>query len=782
MLLALLVSLPTQLATPPGGAAYSGRQGQLQVAAPRIEATATIDGDLDEPAWAAAARLTDFSLYSPVDGAPADEATEVLVWYSPAAIHFGIRAQAPPQTVRATLASRDKIEADDSIQIFLSTYNDGRQAFVFEVNPLGVQADGTLVEGTRTTGALFGTLQTGRGETDLSADYVFDSKGRLVGEGYTVEVRIPFKTLRYQSAPSQDWGLSVIRVVQSRGHEHSWTPARRDSNSFLAQSGTLVGLNGLRPGLVLDLNPVVTAKMDGAPARDDHWSYDADRPEFGGNVRWGVTPNLTLNGTVNPDFSQVEADAGQFTFDPRQALFFPEKRPFFLDGIEQFTTPNRLIYTRRIVAPLFAAKLTGKVSETGLAFLSALDDPGTSRSGDDRPFFNVLRVQHDLGGQSKLGVVYTDKVDGGYSNRVAGADARLAFGEIYTVELQAALSRTHEAAATTTGPLWEATFDRNGRRFGLRYDLVGIDEDFRADAGFIARPAIARANLDHRLTWFGGKGSVFERFTTDVVLNGVWRYRDFVSGGGALERKLHLNNNADLRGGWKAGASVLIEEFRYDEDLYADYGLVRTTPAGAEILPFVGTPAIDNLDWVLSLDTPKFQTFSASLFYLWGRDENFFEWSPADIVYATVEVDWRPTEQIRASAGYQLQQFKRRSDGSTVGLRQIPRLKVEYQLSRSIFFRVVGEYDTSRQDDLRDDTRTELPIAIRDALGVYRPALGFEKSRLRVDWLFSYQPNPGTVVFAGYGSTHQDAEDLRYGGLRRTSDGFFLKVSYLFRL
>ncbi len=499
-------------------------------------------------------------------------------------------------------------------------------------------------------------------------------------------------------------------------------------------------------------------------------------------MRWGVTPNLTLNGTVNPDFSQVEADAGQFTFDPRSAVFFPEKRPFFLDGIEQFTTPNRLIYTRRIVAPIFAAKLTGKVSETGIAFLSSLDKVATSATGENRPFFNLLRVQHDLGGQSKLGVVYTDKIEGGYSNRVAGLDARIAFADLYTVELQAAASRTRALERTATGPLWEATFDRNGRRFGLRYDLIGIDEDFRADAGFVARPAIARANLDHRLSWFGKKGSIFERFNTDVVLNGVWRYRDFVSGGQALERKLHLNNSADLRGGWKAGASVLIEEFRYDEDLYADYALLKTTPAGAEILPFVGTPAIENLDWVLSLDTPQFRTFSGSLFFLWGRDENFFEWSPADIVYATLSLDWRPTEQFRASAGYQLQQFKRRSDGTTVGRRQIPRLKIEYQLTRSISFRVVGEYDTSLQDDLRDDTRTELPIVIKDSAGVYRRALGFETSRLQVDWLFSYQPNPGTVVFAGYGSTHEEPERARFGGLRRAADGFFVKISYLFRL
>jgi hypothetical protein len=350
------------------------------------------------------------------------------------------------------------------------------------------------------------------------------------------------------------------------------------------------------------------------------------------------------------------------------------------------------------------------------------------------------------------------------------------------VELQASLSRTREAGSTATGPLWMGVFDRNGRRFGLRYEALGISEDFRADAGFIARPAIARVNLDHRLTWFGKTGSILERFTSDVVLNGVWRYRDFVSGDQALERKVHFNNNADLRGGWKAGASVLVEEFRYDEDLYADYALLDTTLAGTQILPFVGTPALHNLDWVLTLNTPQFRTFSGSFFYLWGKDENFFEWSPADIVYATVNLDWRPTEQVRASAAYQLQQFKRRSDGTTVGRRQIPRLKIEYQLSRSIFFRVVGEYDTRLQDDLRDDTRTELPIVVKDAAGEYQRALGFEKSRLRVDWLFSYQPNPGTVVFAGYGSTHEDPMDRRFGGLHRTGDGFFVKISYLFRL
>ena len=313
---------------------------QLAVAIPRLEAAVAVDGVLDEEAWQKAARLTDFSQYSPVDGRPADDPTEVLVWYSPRAIYFGVKAHAAPGSVHATLANRDKIDADDSIQIFLGTFNDGRRALVFGVNPLGIQSDGALVEGSGNRGgALFGALESGREVTDLTPDYVFASKGRLTGDGYEIEIEIPFKTLRFPPDRVQRWGVNILRRVQSSGHDDTWTPANRASTSFLAQSGTLEGLTDLQRGVVLDLTPVVTAKADGAGSGAG-WSYDARRPEFGGNVRWGMTPNLTVTGTANPDFSQVEADAGQVVFDPRAALFFPEKRPFFLEGSDSPRSPG----------------------------------------------------------------------------------------------------------------------------------------------------------------------------------------------------------------------------------------------------------------------------------------------------------------------------------------------------------------------------------------------------------------------------------------------------------
>src|SRR5438552_2392699 len=268
---------------------FSGRERQLNVTVPRQDdPQIVIDGVLDEEAWAHAAKLTDFSQYSPVDGRPADDATEVLVWYSSAAIYFGVKASAPAGSVHATLANRDRIDADDSIQIFLNTFNDSRRALVFGVNPLGIQADGALVEGTGNRGgALFSALESGREITDLTPDYVFTSKGRLTAAGYEIEIEIPFKTLRFPPGRVQRWGVNVVRRVQSRGHEDTWTPATLSSASFLAQSGTLEGLSDLRRGLVLDLNPVVTAKAEGA-ASGPAWRYDTHRPEFGGNLRWGL--------------------------------------------------------------------------------------------------------------------------------------------------------------------------------------------------------------------------------------------------------------------------------------------------------------------------------------------------------------------------------------------------------------------------------------------------------------------------------------------------------------
>ena len=419
-------------------------------------------------------------------------------------------------------------------------------------------------------------------------------------------------------------------------------------------------------------------------------------------------------------------------------MFLQEKRPFFLDGIEQFTTPNNLIYSRRIVQPSAAVKLTGKVLSTDIALLSAMDDREVSFTGEDHPFFNILRLQRDLGSSSRAGVVYTDRIEGSDYNRVAGADARIVFGEIYALQFQLAGSTTRTAGVTTSAPLWQARFNRNGRTIGVRASILASDEDFRARSGFFPRPGLVHLNFDPGVTVYGKEGSLVESFTFDVNLNGRWRYQQFIHGEGILDEQLHFNANATLRGGWQLTGSLLVESFGYPYEIYTGYRveLPRTDGSGADTVGFVGRPRIPNLDYVFSFQSPEFEHISANAFILWGNDENFYEWSPGRILIGNAGLTWRPTDQIRLESTYAIQQVRRRSDGSLVDVQHIPRLKLEYQLSRPIFIRLVGEYATDQQDDLRDDTRTEAPLLIYDDFaGDFVRATGFTRSSFRGDVL-----------------------------------------------
>ena len=775
------------------GPSYSGRERKLDVPLPRIEADVTIDGSLTEPAWAQAAVLHDFSQFQPVDGRPATDSTRVLVWYSATAIHFGIQAFEAHGLVNANLLDRDKIFSDDNVQLLIGTFNDGRQAMVFGVNPLGIQADGTLNEGTGGRGGgAFGGGQQAREQADLSANFVFESKGRVTERGYEVEIRIPFKSMRYQSKDVQDWGINVIRQVQHLGHEDTWAPASRAAASFLGQSGRLRGLTDLRRGLVVDVIPEVVARSIGAETETGQWDYTRNGPQVGGNVRWGITNNLTLNGTVNPDFAQVEADVAAIQYDPRAAVSFPERRPFFLEGLENFSTPSNLVYTRRVVKPDAAAKLTGKIAGTNFAFLSAVDDRTTSldyasadtRPNAHRPIYNVLRATRDLGGSSRLGFVYTDKVDGSYYNRVVGLDGRFVFNKIYTIRAQVAGSATHRFGTTTKAPIWSTSFDRQGRNVWLTYSITASDPDFRAASGFLSRTGIVNAGFNHRYTIYGKKDGLVQSMQFAVNPSFTWQYNRFTHGKSWQDGKLHFNENTTFKGGWRAGASLLVERFGYDDNLYRNYRLLRPNGAGFDTIPFTGVGRLDNVDWVVSVGTPQFKRFAADLFMIWGQDENFYEWSSANILTMTANVSWRPVDKLRVDGQYQHIEYNRKTDGSTVGIRKVPRLRVEYQIARPMFFRMVGQYDAEQQDALYDDSRTGYAIVRPlpyDGLRVAQD-LGFSRNDLRVDWLFSYQPTPGTVLFAGYGSSYEGPEHLRFKEMDRTDDGFFVKLSYLFRM
>lgn len=765
---------------PDSGPAYSGRERQLAVLVPRVDTSVTIDGVLDEPVWARATRLVGFSQFQPVDSRPAEEPTEVLVWYSSTAIYFGVRARdAHGDVVRATRADRDNIGADDHVQVLLDTYNDRRRAFLFGVNPFGVQQDGIRSEAFG--GGAGGFSAGGRtfsgnildGNVDLNPDFVFESRGRLVPGGYDVEIRIPFKSLRYQGGDEQTWGINVLRRVQHTGYQDSWTPAVRANASFLAQSGTLEGLHDLKRGLVLEATPFATTRVDGRPATPGSGFAYADTTQIGLNLRYGVTQNLSLDATWRPDFSQVEADVGQVTLNERFALFYPEKRPFFLDGLELFDTPNQLIYTRRIVSPDLGVKLAGKLGATNVGLLVAADDTKQSTSGS-HPLFAVTRLRRDLGRNSALGMVGTAREDGDDHSRLLGADVRLIHSRLYFVELQAVQSWTRVDTASTSGSLLQAMWDRTGRSWGFNYRLTAVAPDFHAAAGFVNRTGVVDLSAFNRLTAYGRRGARLETVTAFIGLRRTFRYEDFGSED-PIEGSENVNLRGTLRGGWSIFGGLGRDFYSFEPARYAGYEV------GTDLFPwqpFTVPGTLSNLFGVnATVTTPTFRRSTGSASASYGEVAIFPEAEEGRARRLGGSLDWRPTTEVRVGVQYTRAELNRARDGSRFSTEDIERLKVEYQATRAIFVRFIGQYISRRRSALEDAEGR--PIRIDGQLAGSSVA-----NDLRVDWLFSYRPSPGTLIYLGYGAslTEPDAFSFSRRDLRRTSDGFFGKVSYFFRL
>ncbi|MHB0949479.1 MAG: carbohydrate binding family 9 domain-containing protein [Gemmatimonadaceae bacterium] len=772
LLLQVAVAQPAVPSRPP---VYNGRAGEVTVPAVRLDTSATIDGVLDEAAWSRAALLTGFSLYAPVDQRPAPDSTEVRVWYSADALYIGVRAFEPHGEVRATLADRDKVSSDDNVEIHLDTFDDRKRAFVLIVNPLGVQADGTKNE----AGGFIPGANVGPGQTDLSADFSWQSRGRLVPGGYEVELRIPFSSLRYPRKATQPWGFQVVRKVQHSGYEQTWTPARKASASFIAQAGRLAGLTAMRHGQVIELNPELTSTTLGTPCcgtSGDRWDYGS-RAQLGGNVRWALGSNFVLNGTVRPDFSQVEADATQVAADQRFALFYPERRPFFVEGSDQFNVPNTLVYTRRILQPQVAAKVTGTIGRSEVALLTAVDDRSTTRDGS-RPLVNVVRLSRSVGAQSTLGMLYSGRTSGARLNHVGGADARLVFGRLYFAQFQAVGSVTRANGAARTAPMWEAVVDRTGRQFGFHYNLTGIGNGFETDNGFVPRTGYVQPNMANRLTVYGKPGGVFERYNVFSTVTGIWRYGDFFRGRSMLENRMSVNNQFTFRGGWNVNVNPALSSYAFDPAAYArtwSPGLSGGPPAA--FVPPGRTSAVVS---GFSVSTPQFRRGSASVGANIGNDVDFLEASRVRRRDYNATLVLRPSDRLRAEARYVSTTFTRRRDGGEVLAARIPRLKVEYQIARPVFVRVVSQYESTRRAALLDWRTGEVLLVGGDA-ATATPSVARSANALRTDWLFSYRPSPGAVFFAGYGNTLAEPEALAFRDLRRVNDAFFVKMSYVFR-
>lgn len=510
---------------------------------PKFEKAPTIDGKLDDEIWKSAIVLKDFYQVQPGDNIAPSKPTEVMLGYDSKFLYVAFHCYDEPDKVRANIPKRDNIFDDDYVGILFDTFNDGRKAYEFDFNPLGVQADGVWTDG--------------QGE-DFNPDVVMESKGVVTSDGWTVEVAIPFKSLRYVAGKDKLWGVHFWRRIKRFNNElDMWMPLSRDISSWLAQEGHLAGLDGISTERTLELIPSLTLSETGkrknalTPAQVNQGLLDGGRfvnepikfdPGLTG--KYTITPNVTLDFAINPDFAQVESDQLVVTANQRFPIFFAEKRPFFLEGIDIFNTQIAAVHTRSIVDPDVAVKLTGKINRNTFGLLVASDNGPGNLSEEDRAFIKgdpafllginnptaaqidgirqdqaqlarildknsmdgILRLKRDIGKKdSFIGLLATYRRFVDVYNELGGFDSRLRINKQTTLSVQALVTHTRHLFfypdeggrfdRAQNGFIYAYDYNKDGRHFGYDISGVGRTQYYSADLGFNRRPNSNNHNI-----------------------------------------------------------------------------------------------------------------------------------------------------------------------------------------------------------------------------------------------------------------------------------------------
>ncbi|MDX1503094.1 MAG: DUF5916 domain-containing protein, partial [Thermoanaerobaculia bacterium] len=494
-------ALAQQDAEPTPEAVSDAEPRALDLRVRRAAGPIEIDGVLDDPAWREAAEAPVRWEYLPGDATPAPVETEALVTFDREHLYVAFRAHDPePQKIRANLMDRDSIGTfvqDDHVVFLVDTFNDERRAYQFRVNPLGVQADAFNSDVDQTE--------------DWSFDLIWQSAGRIGADGYVVEIAVPIKQLRFPRVDGEmTWRMTFERSWP-RSVRHRISESRRDRNRScgICQFSTVTGFQELESGRNLEVDPTLTVTR--TDRRADFPRGDlvdgGEELEPGITARWGLTPSLSLTATVNPDFSQVEADVAQLAVNERFALFFPEKRPFFLEGADVFNTPFNLVFTRTVASPDWGVKLTGKQGKSTIGIFATRDAvnnlliPGNQGSRfafvDDEVDTAVLRYRRDVGERSSVGFIYAGREGDGYHNRVAGIDGFFRLTQKDQLELHLVGTRTLYPLAVAQR-FGQPTGSFDGEAFRIVYTHFSREwiwqlfyhergPEFRADAGFEPR-------------------------------------------------------------------------------------------------------------------------------------------------------------------------------------------------------------------------------------------------------------------------------------------------------
>ena len=428
----------------------------LDVTVPRINnSEINIDGDLKEAAWMKAKKFDNFSEVDPGDNIKPSVNTEAFIFYDDDNIYIGYKCyENDIKSVRKTFTSRDMIFSDDWAGFFFDAYNEKKQAYELVVNPYGIQAD---------------LLWNAPGNEDETFDLIWYSNAKIHENMWTVEIVIPFKSIRFPNRSEQVWNFHLLRNHPRKNREQiSWASISRDDPTLFTKAAKMYGIKNIKGGNNLEVLPYALGSQSGTISdygnADSEFKNEKVKGQFGVNVKYGITSNLTSDLAINPDFSQVESDAAQVDVNNTFALFYPEKRPFFIEGNDIFKSPMNIVYTRTINNPLFAFKLTGKIGRTDVGYTVAYDQkspfiiPFQEYSdfiaSDRKSTSNILRLKQAIGNNdSYIGLILTDRqvnkdtkktfdVDG--YNRVFGFDGNLRFLENYSVTFQSVKLFTRE--------------------------------------------------------------------------------------------------------------------------------------------------------------------------------------------------------------------------------------------------------------------------------------------------------------------------------------------------
>lgn len=749
-----------------------------------LEPGPVIDGSLIDSDWKNGLVLGDFVQTFPGDNTEPTYSTKVVMGYNSSRLFIGIYAKEVPSKITATLGKRDDILNDDNITIYLDTFDDQQKAYVLTFNPYGVQQDGIYTEDA--------------GEVDYSVDVIMYSAGKITSDGYTIEVAVPFRSLRYISGGDKKWGIHIFRKIKYlNDEENSLMTLERGNVNLLSQEGKLYGLNNIDIGNNAEVIPSFILSKNGSRPMVGGNEFFKDKPFLGDaglSLKYNASSNLTFDFTLNPDFAQVESDQVVVTANQRFPVFFEEKRPFFLEGADIFQVPLKNVHTRTIVDPDAAAKISGKYGKYSIGFLLASDNAPGSFSDeelsdssvrstiepfiDKNSFVGIARLKRDIGENSYIGLLATSYNFFKNDNYTLGTDTRITFSEQTSLALQFTGTSSQmefynpdidkNEYRTGNGFGYYAKFVRSGRYLNFTVIGSGRTTDYRTNVGFTTQYNINRWSLETKYNSEPQQGSFLVSWSAiyTVLADCDWHGRMKYSYNWP-HVILNFPNQTHLTLSLYADYMRLFEE---------EFGPKRSqTQTGAFSGPWERSTVYKGFTIILESTPLKELTtsinFDISRDYFdfdFGAGPKFPRVSPAALKNADAPIDPGPGKTLDITASLIFNPVKalnfsfdyiksklRRNDTKRIAYDQnIYRIGSTYHFSRFIFTRIRFDYET-----LNSKVRTQL--------------------------LFALTPNPGTALYIGmnedYNYDGYNPYSLKYEkGFRRNSYTFFTKLSYNF--